>query len=724
MRESLEQLVDTLPKCEGMELDPTPQRSEAFSTNIPSEPGYVWPDIEFDSADSDPSPILLVRAPGAMGKSVAARAVAAKLQCPLVDLSRTRVGSDGLIGMLTRSLGWTLAPRFIAQLQAGRASLVLDSTDEAQLAAGQENFLAFLQDLCLLLAQAVPGSQVFIFGRPDAIETTYLGLAEGGLLSRVAEIMPLTYLQACTLIDSVLDNRFEGTNESTRVHRTHAEPFGRLRDQVFKSVAKALGGGDEPDFWNRDEAFLGYPPVLLALAERLAVDNPQAESASPKVAALSARKRQGTLLREIVEDILDRESGKVRQGVREKVGLSQEDVRLAVLYTREEQCVRVARAVLGRDFEVPGPASLSPSERSKYEELVSAFVLDHPFIRGKLFANSVFNDYVRAFLATSPIQDAVGMSKNEVVSGFPRSGVFFAHFSFELAPSRVGESALIAEDLVGELIKSYSDGFPDSHSIYSHRGSNATLMLYDISTEGQRSVDSALLFEVTDLSGVLSLTGPMARCVILTENGVSLSGDGGIVALGPDAIIIAQQLEISGTTVTASRGRNDSEGGHVLLSAAECEHDPKVQIFCYPADALAVNWPGQWHQWKKYQIGTSGLTTQGSQIAGTLASQVLVGIRRILLSFGPSRKSDPVIFGDKLDQLVIGGSGVFQAVADSMMGLGLIVKQGSVYRLDLNRAAEFDVVWAKLHGAEMAGMLAPLSSAVVEQPAFIKFLDD
>jgi hypothetical protein len=96
----------------------------AFSAVITPQPGYVWPDVVMDS-NSLQGRVVLVTAPGAMGKSAAARAIASRLNAPLVDLSRLRVGSNSLTGLLTQVLGWGQAPVFIQALQRGTATIVL-----------------------------------------------------------------------------------------------------------------------------------------------------------------------------------------------------------------------------------------------------------------------------------------------------------------------------------------------------------------------------------------------------------------------------------------------------------------------------------------------------------------------------------------------------------------------------------------------------------------------
>jgi hypothetical protein len=720
MRLPLEELASRLPRRSESERLTEEEHQPAFSAVVTEVGGYVWPDLTLDNDDaevSSGSSVLLVRAPGAMGKTAAARAMASRLRCPLVDLSKLRVGSNGLTGLLTHVLGWQQAPAFIQALQAGEASLVLDSTDEAQLAAGQDNFLAFLQDISGLMKGAKAKSQLLVFGRPDATTTTYLGLAEFGLEPGVAEIAPLSHAQSSELIDRVLDAKVTSTG-SYDVHRVHPEPFGRLRDRSFVGIARALQPGvDESNYWTRTEPFLGYPPVLMALAERLAVDNPQAEAALASRTEGAGRRRQGELLRQVVEDILDRESGKVRLAVAEALHFSPGDPRCGVIYSRDEQCLRLVERVSGSPLAIQAPASLQPLERSTYEDLVAHFTADHPFLRDDSFANAVFADYVRAFLATAPLSEAHGLSRDSLLAAVPQAGPFFAHFVHDLAGAGTEEGATVAEDLVDDLISSYAGGAAGARSTFTQSEEKAVLTLYGTG-DGEESGSIAyetLVFTVTDLSGVLTLTGPLVRCLVVTDRGLVVSGTNGNLAIGPDVALFAPDLEFAADTITVTGGTDQGHfRGVTLVISAHVTHEARLRVTAHPESALQVSWIKPWHQWKPYSFDLAERFADADPVT---SSQVFLGLRRMLVSFGSATGNDPLVFAEKFDRFAIGGNAIFQATADALLDLGIIVRQGAVYRLRLQTLSEFGVVWAKLHGGDVASTLKQLHVEVMKHNA-------
>jgi len=260
-RVNLQTITAQFPKCLlSLRIE---KFDSSFRLASDAPPRYVWPDVEDDGAASQ---IVLVTAPGAMGKTMAANALSHDRFAPLIDLAKLPVGSATLTGTLTRVLGWAQAPEFVRHLQEGRASLVLDGVDEAQVAAGRDHFLAFLEDVVEVLEQAEKSAQLTMFGRRDAMELTAACLTELGVVPRELTLLPLSKRQAEELIGLTLDDTLVDGRPYT-THRAHPEPFGALREAVFVDIATALGAEQrEGRYWRDVSDFLGYPPVLLVLA--------------------------------------------------------------------------------------------------------------------------------------------------------------------------------------------------------------------------------------------------------------------------------------------------------------------------------------------------------------------------------------------------------------------------------------------------------------------------
>jgi hypothetical protein len=702
----LSQVTDELPRCtihaEAVEPD------DSYHIGAAEPAGYVWPNIFRDNNES-PSSVVLVTAAGAMGKSMAAAAMASRMGCPLIDLSKLRVGSDSLTGLLTRVLGWERAPSLIRSLFDGTASVILDGLDEAQLAAGRDHYVAFLRNVGNFVKGGSQKGQIVMFGRRDVVETTYLELEELGVSVKIAHIAPLNYEQTVNLIDNTLDKKTRNGG-SFEIHRIHNKPFAELRDHVLANMAQALGATGHPiqQSWPFVRDFLGYPPVGLVLAERLAVDNPSAEMhrSHTSNANLAGRAQRGLLLKAIVEGILDRESSKVRAQMHDSFPAEGDKVDL--LYGRDEQLLRVLDYVGGLGVEIIPPAMLTASERARYDEHIRTFLPDHPFVVNKMFANTVFSDYLRAYFVSAPLAALHGISDTVLVNACPPAGPFFTYFAHALSAKEVaGSSGLavigeIAEVYVDDLVRSHVAGTEHYHFAISISGEKGVVVLSESSEDGSAEA-APLIFRITDISGVLELNTPLSRCVIATSDGVVLKSRFGEIELGPDVFLMAESIELIGKKVVAvagDRGVNTS----VLLVAESATHDSQLEVRAYPQGSLGVHWDQPWPQWRPfYKDEPAGLHDDPIK-----ALQVVVGVRRILRSFHQGGGSRPTIFGEMLDNLVVGENQIFSAVLRVLQKIGIIVLEGGSYHLVLDRLADFKVSWASINRPDFESALEPL----------------
>ncbi|WP_157767528.1 hypothetical protein [Actinosynnema pretiosum] len=719
-RLSLIQMTEKLPRWNGTTLKEV-NSHVGFSTTPEPDSTYVWPDVT--AKEVRQQHIVLITAPGAGGKSAAAKAIAHRLNAPLIDLAHQQVGSNTLTGLLPKVLGWKAAPGFISDLLSGKRSIVLDSLDEARLLAGRNNFFAFLQDLADFLQEANPSGQVVILGRREAIEDAYLILDSSTVQASISYIHSLTHSQSAELINNTLDHKLI-SDKPYRVHREHPVPFADFRDRVFAELSEALGhtGGEPQKFWPQAGGFLGYPPVLLALAERLAVENPQSERGITNFSAeRPAAVTRGKLLRQVIEGILDRESEKVRPRIGKSLGLSPEKTK--VLYGREEQTLRILRVILDGKFEVIYPAVLDADERMIYEEQIESFVNDHPFLIGKKFSNAVFEDYVRAFIVTSETVAVADVTKEQLLSQCSPEGPFYAHFLFDLCPTEGADSlqtALIPdESLVDGIIRSHRLAASGNSPIayYSNGKGPAFLSLADIAEDGPLDMSYSMSFMIKEPVGVLELTSPLSDCLISADAAVNISSPVGSVQFGPAVVLIARELHLEGETFIAVGGKE--EKGVMIIVRDEVTHEPQLKVSSYPADSLSVNWPNHWYQWSSY---IANFPEMGSYIDPHVAYQLLFWLRRVLTMMKGSTREVPSVYWELLDKLIIGTNPIAQSVRDALIEIGVVVRDKDYYRLQLDVLKEFKVNYTAIKGANFAEALSILHKRISKTDAVLSIV--
>src|SRR5262249_36551702 len=131
-------------------------------------PRFVAPTLKESTAPRQgATSVVLISAPGAVGKTTLAREIAFRIGSPLWHLGQVNVGHEFMTGAIARAFGDAEYSRVKGELRGGKRALVLDGLDEARLRAGQQNFEAFLEGLASDFGQ--PGTQpsLVLLGRAD-----------------------------------------------------------------------------------------------------------------------------------------------------------------------------------------------------------------------------------------------------------------------------------------------------------------------------------------------------------------------------------------------------------------------------------------------------------------------------------------------------------------------------------------------------------------------------
>jgi hypothetical protein len=193
--------------------------------------------------DADPFklPLLLISAPGAVGKSTLARQIAFETGAVYVDLAKAEpVGSNTLIGGLVKS-------RLYEGWQAGTVGILIDGLDEARLRVTQEAFEAFLRDINQLShGRSVP---IILFGRTGAIQEAWFVLSGTAVL----EIGYYGPEASADFAEALL-----------RVARP-GSPYAATERKAIELLLSRLREQTEID----GDRFAGYAPVLQAVAQRV-----------------------------------------------------------------------------------------------------------------------------------------------------------------------------------------------------------------------------------------------------------------------------------------------------------------------------------------------------------------------------------------------------------------------------------------------------------------------
>ena len=313
----------------------------------------------YGNADPYDSDVILVSAPGAVGKSTLAWEIAYNTGAMLVDLAEAEpIGANTLVGGLADT-------NLLDAFNNGEATLIVDGLDEARLHVPQDNFSAFLNDV----VKRTRGSKtlenrkrkpIVLLGRTAAIEEAWLWLLERDIEAPILQIEYFDHDQALEFAQ--MQAKFIRKEESPREPDRRAIEL--LVDQIVEQTSKDKNN------------FSGYSPVLIAIAKAVADPDDKRDVNTQNLIRRIIEGEQKITLPEIAKSILIREQGKLKR-------LNLQDGKLHdKLYTPKEQLSRLAARIYQIDPDISLP-NMSPQDQQTYSDALVDWVQGHPFLAGE-----------------------------------------------------------------------------------------------------------------------------------------------------------------------------------------------------------------------------------------------------------------------------------------------------------------------------------------------------
>ena len=652
---------------------------------VPAVPeGYIWPNAI--SAQLVDSPrVMLVIAAGAVGKSMAAEALAASLGWPLVDAARAQVGSYSLTGALQDALG--LDSTYVQEIATGRAGVVVDALDEGHLRAGTSNFQEFLDNVRRLAGAESNQPGIVLFSRPDTAEIIQTYMTDSQTAMTVLQLDFFTYSQACDYLESRLadlDNKYP--NRSYGIARRHPSSYAALRDLRLGEIATALLGrvvGNLADDWTEVAEFLGYAPVLSVLAEYLAVANPSVAVARPATQRLEPT----IILLQIIDSILEREQAKFKDQVCTKL-LAQlpadlEWPQIEHVYSKEEQSVRLVSRYFSLQVTIQVPAMLPAAARQQYELDADQFTADHPFLSGSNAVNTVFNDFMLAKAAVDATCQLAFADTAGVLNRAP--GPFFYRFvhAFAPRPHQFDEETPfpeIPERLIGPLIESQSRSQIDlTNSFFVVvLGNGGGALLIGRASNDPDAPD--LEFEVTDPSGILVFPTRLSRGIIITDGGVVLGTRGERFYLGPNVRITAPEIDIEADYLSVECGSKELPAAPCTLVSPEVRVVSNTRVDISRPNALSIVGGATWPALRPFVVASQTRFD-------VVTSANYVDLRAIMRTFRQQAGNRPSVFKDLLEQRVVGSSKSRASFLNSLREMSIVEQASDHYYLNTKSLA-------------------------------------
>jgi hypothetical protein len=640
-------------------------------SGVKAVPGFVEPTLTIVEGDPAAARLLIIAAPGAVGKSSYAKALAAATNSVVVDLALTSpLGGNFFNGGLANAFG----PKALSDAADGKIALVVDALDEAQMRAGLQGYEAGLLDLAGIThtPSALP---TVLLGRALAAEDAYLLLTANGHNACLLKVEFFTDNQASQYLRNKLPIVAARSQQVESAFQNHHQVFRDLAEQARAKLIAVAG--------YEKTRFAGYAPVLDAICEFALEDgglNPQA-----KIAKLTATS-QIELIDGITISILEREQGKLQNQFREKYS-DASDLTLSTLYTVEEQLQHVAFNLFGGTAP-PCPELPNEAYYTTYQEMVQRFAPQHPFVLANgVASNPVFAAYVVAWaLKKSGQADLV----RRAVLAKPNlmSGIFFELYDRQLQTEQDANMPLADVGILYQALNSQI--IP---------GQRVQLEISDQGDDGAPAIE--VNFEILEridpntreaASGrtwgpysttpdtILELHSPFSNVHVDAPITVQL-GDGIIQQIGAPTELSVENLMVSAKQVLVHSSGPDApkELQSVALFATEMDCDG-VQTVTVRDAALSVSWPGaKAYPWNSYVVEVPSAADED-------VTFMRRRLRRILTAFRSHSKGALVRLAAKIDHNRMTKDARGVALVDKLIEDKILVPfdAGKFYQLDPN----------------------------------------
>jgi hypothetical protein len=598
--------------------------------------GFVEPTLTIVEGDPEVARLLIIAAPGAVGKSSYGRALAAATNSLIVDLAKTSpLGGNFFTGGLANAFG----PKALADAADGKIGLVVDALDEAQMRAGPQGYEAGLLDLAGIASRsrALP---TILLGRALAAEDAHLLLLANGHRACLLKIEFFTDDQASQYLQNKLPLVAARSVQVASAFQSHDRVFRDLAEQARAKLIAAAGC--------EKTNFAGYAPVLDAICEfTLEADglNPQL-----KIERLKATS-QIELIDDITISILEREQGKLQVQFREQHPEASSMI-LGQLYTTEDQLEHVVFNLTG-GAAPPLPQFAKEAYNTTYEEMVERFAPQHPFLSGNgVASNPVFAAYVVAWALRRTAQADV-IRRTVLAQPNLMSGIFFELYDRQLQTEQHAEMPLADVGILYQALNSQITPGERVQLEIADQGSDEAASAIEVNFEILGRLDPITGAAApgrmwgpysTTPDTILELHSPFSNVYVDARITVQL-GDGLIQQIGAPTELSVEGFLVSATQVLVHSGGADAarELQTVALFATEAACESVQTVTVRDPAALSVSWPGaKAYPWTSYVVDVPAAADED-------VAFMRRRLRRILTAFRSHSKGALVRLAAKID---------------------------------------------------------------------------
>lgn len=606
--------VGGLPKGISTNADSEKKLRVPISDNKP----FIEPAFDRDEIVGFHNPhAILISAPAAVGKSTLAETLAARTSSLLWDLGGFSVGDYFFTGQLADSFGPDQLNPMIDAIRAGQTTLILDSADEALVRVGTISFEAAMTNLASIIQRPSSYSdrehispQLVVLGRPDTIEDVRAILHKNSITSETIHVSFFDQTSAEEFVH-LKARPGSGGGVAGRELTTFLRNF-------FEITMNALGVSE----WSDCDSFLGYAPVLDALAKFYTIQ-PNPIKTLSEIQKSQNDSHVWELLCGIVRTILERETEKFASSFGES---DERRIRFAEdVYPPEAQI----RLLLSDDS--PENAIEPPAEDYyKPEWFLDELPLklrnqfrEHPFSSASdssranpllCFSSVVFRDYAIASLIGGRSCDDL----DRVLEYWLDPRVSPSPFLLQFCMHMHGDEAQIPVEALAPLVDSHAVTFNSGDrleiAVFSDESlGDSKTKVVELTLQGDSGHPNTLL-STLQFGAHIELSRSISRATVVAPGTNVMFGPGlQDFTIGPDVTIICGYLEaesvelrVKGGSANPSRIAADGIRGTTRRISGTAGNGLRIEVpkVAYPWEQFASRANQDGSQWRyEYWIG-------------------------------------------------------------------------------------------------------------------------
>lgn len=583
-RVSFEDFLTLLPK-----VTRTWQRHGAvnFVQVGETQAGFLPPDLKRTGAEPSEPRVVLISAPAAVGKTSLARALSSMSGNAVWDLALVSMGTYFFTGTLSELHSSADYPRVESDLRQGLSCLILDALDEAYAAVGSQGVQVAFDNLVRLLGTGPSSSgrpSAVILGRVDTMDEAASLLSERSVSFSRYDV---------AFFDEDQARRFVQQKIADRTGRPPLREYDNFLDRFNQDVCAAL----QSESWADAESFLGYAPVLDALATFYDRDDRNPMRVLARFGDSSATPPIWELFASVIEGVLDRETDKL--SARFGAGDSRRIEFARRTYSREVQC-ELLLADQFDDVLLNFPDNGESDWLIELNEQVERVAAEHPFLNRKnslnpllRFTNAAFRDYalVRIMPETGVgnIDRLAALWKEPTVVPSP----VLARLLFALTP----EQTSIPSELLSFALDSQFASFENTTLNVAVEATEADESIALVTLEVGAVPARTLQTRATSGPALIGVRGLRGTTVQAPSSSISLGAGYRDFVLGPDVSIRCRVLEAEATGI-----RVRAQSGKPVLLQAERVVGSTERLHVVAVDNLHVDVPSVGFPWRQYRV--------------------------------------------------------------------------------------------------------------------------